>query len=99
MYEILGLPIGDGHPPKGFGLALYTPDSRERITAAMAEACQYDGGRIDLDLSIRHGAGHYVPVRVQGIVRFLNGQPAYLDGTMTERDVSGYAGRAGGGAR
>lgn len=91
MYEILGLPLGDGHPPKGFGMALYSPDSRARLEAATAEAMPYDGGRIDLDLSIRHAAGYYIDVRVTGAVRHIGNSPAFLEGTMAELEKYRYA--------
>ena len=87
MYRILGLPVGDGHPPPGFGMALYSRESQVRLKAAMAEALKRDGGRVDIDLSISHSGGFRINVHVVGVVTFEGGVPAWLDATMTERVI------------
>ena len=84
MYRLLGLPQGDGKPSTDHWLSLYTPDSRERVIAASVAAVAHDGGTFDAALSIRHSSGSYLSVRVVGRVTFQNGQPAFVDGTMTE---------------
>ena len=96
MYRVLGLPLGDGHPPKGFGLALYSRESKIRLEAAVAEATQRHGGRLDLELTIQHAGGHYIGVRVVGVVTFESSVPAYLDATMAERATTKAVHKGGG---
>lgn len=95
MYEMLGLPVGDGHPPAGFGMALYSRESQVRLEAALAEAMKHDGGRVALDLAIRHADGYCINVHVAGVVTYEDGAPAWVDATMAER-IFRKAARGGG---
>ena len=80
MYQILGLPAGCGFPPAGFGLSLYSPASRRVLLAVMADVYSRPNGHYDLPLTIRHGSGKYIPVRITARVACIDGVPALVTG-------------------
>jgi len=82
LYRLLGLPVGDGHPPAGFGLSRYSPESLAVMRTVSAAAEAQDGGSYDVPLYMRHESGHYIPVRVIGRVTSINGVPAVVIGTV-----------------
>lgn len=82
LYRLLGLPVGDGHPPADFGLSRYSPESLAVIRSVSAAAEAQDGGSYDVPLYMRHEAGHYIPVRVIGRVTSINGVPSVVNGTI-----------------
>lgn len=82
MYRLLGLPVGDGRPPKGLGFSLYSPESQAVIEAVTAVAYKQDGGCYSVPANIRHSAGHYIFVRVRAHVSSVAGIPSLVTGTM-----------------
>lgn len=84
IYLMLGMPVGDGHPPANFGLSRYSPESRAVMEAVSAAAEAQDGGSYDVPVYMRHELGHYVLVRVTGRVTSIGGVPAVVNGTVQQ---------------
>ena len=82
IFQILGLPLDSPPIPCGYLVARYSPESRDRLMAAVG-AAQISGGTFSVDVEIQQVTGIYVPVRLAGRVSLANGKPAYSTGTMT----------------
>ena len=84
IYLMLGMPVGDGHPPANFGLSRYSPESRAVMEAVSAAAEAQDGGSYDVPVYMRHELGHYILVRVTARVTSIGGVPAIVNGTIQQ---------------
>lgn len=84
IYLMLGMPVGDGHPPANFGLSRYSPESRAVMEAVAAAAEAQDGGSYDVPVYMLHELGHYILVRVTGRVTSIGGVPAVVNGTIQQ---------------
>ena len=82
VFQILGMPLDSAPMPCGYMLSRYSPESRDRLLAAVG-AAQEAGGAFCVDVDILPATGPYIAVRLDGRVTLAQGKPAYSTGTMT----------------
>ncbi len=83
MFEILGFPVSKITPALE-GVALFTPESLEKVDAAM-QKCITDGTPIDLELEIHNKSGRLLTVRCRGEVeRDAHGNVVRLSGAFQD---------------
>lgn len=81
IFQILGLPLDAAPLACDYLVSRYSPESRERLMAALVVA-NASGGTFCIDMEILPASGPYIAVRLAGRVTLAQGQPAYSTGTM-----------------
>ncbi len=82
IYQIFGLPEGPENRKPGLASSMCMPDSVKMFEDSVA-AARFHGRGFDMDLNIRHGSGCVAKVRITGAVRFRDGFPWMLIGTLS----------------
>lgn len=84
-WDMFGYDPDDTDDPIGFARSLYHPDDLDRVLDAFHAALADGAKSYEIELRMRHKAGHYVPVLARGfILRDASGRPLRVSGTNTD---------------